>query len=192
MQQNLLSGFARLLTDRAIVACLSIALLHCSSSNAEIYRVIDADGNISFTDQPPANLDQRSNEFSSERITIDEKSKNTSLAPKAVNDNHPEWLREAQEKRKTNEQQQKANRPTKNEIKAWKKTLLAAQQQLSQAKRALEQGVIASEGDFVGRAGGGGRPSAQYFEKLRMLEQNVTDAEKHLAAVKHTKPSSRQ
>ena len=51
---------------------------------------------------------------------------------------------------------------------------------------------IASEGDFVGRAGGGGRPSEQYFEKLRALEQNVTDAEKHLAAIKRAKPSSRQ
>lgn len=192
MQQNLPSHFARLLTDRAIAACLSIALLQSSSSSAAIYRVIDADGNISFTDRPPVKLDQRSDEFSSESITIDEKSKNTSLAPEVIEDNHPEWLRQAQEKRKAAEQQQKANRPTKNEIKAWKQSLLAARQQLNQAKKALEQGVIASEGDFVGRAGGGGRPSEQYFEKLRALEQKVTDAEKHLAAIKRTKPGSRQ
>lgn len=192
MQQNLLSHLARLLTDRVIAACLAVALLYSSPSSADIYRVIDAKGNISFTDQPPANLDQRSGEFSSESITVDEKSKNTSLAPEAVDDNHPEWLREAQEKRQAQEQQQKANRPTKNEINAWNQSLLAARQQLSQAKRALEQGVIASEGDFVGRAGGGGRPSEQYFEKLRALEQNVTDAETHLAAIKRAKPSSRQ
>ena len=192
MQQNLLSHLARLSTDRAIAACLSVALFYSSSSSADIYRVIDTDGNISFTDQRPANLDQRSDAFSSEIITMDEKSTNTSLAPEVVDDNRPEWLREAQEKREANEQRQKANRPTKNEIKAWKQSLLAARQHLGQAKRALEQGVIASEGDFVGRADGGGRPSEQYFEKLRVLEQNVADAEKHLAAIKRAKPSSRQ
>jgi len=173
MQRILLTTFGLL----AIVAAASVA-------TAEIYRVIDADGNISFTDKPPADASN----VSSEPVNVDASTQNTSLSGDAIKEDQPEWLREAQQKRREQEEAERASKPSKAQLKAWKKSVRNAEQRLQAARKAREKGVIAAEGDFIGKAGGGVRPSERYFEKLRSLEQDVLDAQQSLDAIKRAGP----
>ncbi|MBT8149556.1 MAG: DUF4124 domain-containing protein [Gammaproteobacteria bacterium] len=153
------------------------------SALAEIYRVIDADGNISFTDKPPAGASGRT-----EEVDIDANTQNTSLSPNAIQQDQPAWLLDAQQKRREQAKAERDSKPSKDQVKAWKKSLRDAERTLREAKAARKRGVIAAEGDFIGKAGGGVRPSEQYFAKLQQLEQNVLDAQQRLQTLKRKGP----
>lgn len=154
-------------------------------STAEVYRVTDQDGNVEFTDQPtpaaPADNVQA--------VEIDDA--NSSLSPEAIEENQSEWLKKALEEREKKAQaegQAAQNETPKDELDAWKAELKAAKQALKEAKKAQKEGITASEGDFIGKAGGGVRPSEQYFKKLEALDQNVLDAKERLKQIKKSRP----
>ncbi|NNC55695.1 MAG: DUF4124 domain-containing protein [Pseudomonadales bacterium] len=167
----------------AITLGLAAAVL-TPLAGAEIYRVIDENGDISFTDKPPADASGAS----SETVEIDENVQNTSLSSEAIEQRQPEWLREAQEKRQAEEARKRAAAPSKAEIAAWRESLSQAEQRLREAKAAQKQGIVVSEGDFIGKAGGGVRPSQQYFEKLKKLDQDVIDAKSSLDEIRRARP----
>ena len=102
MQRILLTTFGLL----AIVAAASVA-------TAEIYRVIDADGNISFTDKPPADASN----VSSEPVNVDASTQNTSLSGDAIKEDQPEWLREAQQKRASKRRPNAPANPARHSLK---------------------------------------------------------------------------
>ena len=52
----------------------------------------------------------------------------------------------------------------------------------------LDIGSEPTEGDFVGNAGGGARPSSDYLKRLTLLEKNLADAKRHLLQVQRSKP----
>ncbi|NND39995.1 MAG: DUF4124 domain-containing protein [Pseudomonadales bacterium] len=171
------------LSAQAFTALLLAATagLHATFAQAEIYRVIDENGNISFSDKPPAGA-------AAEKVEIDENAQNSSLSSEAIEERQPDWLREAQEKRRAEEASKRAAAPSAAEMSAWRESLANAKQKLRDAKQAQEQGIVVSEGDFIGKAGGGVRPSQQYHEKLEKLDQDVIDAKAQLDAVRNAKP----
>ena len=185
MQPNLTQNTTHSPQQTLLAVLGLIALLAAPApALAEIYRVIDADGNISFTDKPPVT----NQGGSSEAVSIDASTQNTSLSRDAIKQEQPEWLLDAQQQRREQEAAKRAAQPSKTQVKDWKKSLRDAKQALRDAERARELGVIAAEGDYIGKAGGGVRPSQQYFQKFRALEQNVLDAQKKIDALKKAGP----
>lgn len=167
-----------------LLAAASGLFLNASEAQAQIYRVIDENGKVSFTDKPPADTGQ----ISAEEVDVDESVQNTSLSSEAIEGRQPEWLKEAIEKREAEEKALQAAKPGAAEMRAWREALANAKRELREARAAQERGIIASEGDYIGKAGGGVRPSQQYFEKLRKLDQDVSDAKERVEQLKRAKP----
>lgn len=158
-------------------------LLSSQFVTAEVFKTVDAEGNVSYSDIAPANKAEESS-------TVDTSSNaNISDSKEKITNTHPDWLKDAQKKRVINkldqaEQKQQQSQARKN----WNKNYKAAKAALKQAKQELSAGVIASEGDFIGRAGGGTRPSEQYFAKQQALELAVEEAKQTLKQIKKSKP----
>lgn len=168
----------------AIFCCAALVSIFLTPpAQAEIYRIIDEDGNVSFTDKPPPS---RADE--AEPVDIDPNAQNSSMSSDAIEQNQPDWLKEALEKREAEAAARQKAQPGASEMKEWRASLKSAKQRLREAESRQKQGLIATEGDFIGKAGGGVRPSQQYFEKLRKLDQDVVDAKDHLEAVRRAKP----
>ncbi len=158
----------------ALLAPTLSLLFICGSAGAEsIYKHVDEDGNVSFSDVTPGGsasevelIEQNANIFDAEDSSIAEDS---------------DFLQQRLEKKKElKEQAGKTN--------AWKTDLKAAQLELKLALQAQSNGVVAEEGDFIGSANGGARPSASYFKKLQELDERVDKARDRLTEVKKAKP----
>ncbi len=91
--------------------------------NAEIYRVVDAEGKVTFTDQPPAN----SNHLI-ETVADTDPEQNITPSPKSLAEDHPEWLKAAQEKRAqaAKHQQHVQHSEQQQRRQDWKRELKAA------------------------------------------------------------------
>jgi len=169
------------------VVCLATLWLTVGSiaAHAEIYRVVDKDGKVSYTDQPPKNGDAENIQHQVEEAV----QRNSAQSLETQRENDPDWVkkaREEREKQKVEQEKQQDDYATRRS--AWKEALKQAKQNLKAAKLAQEQGKEAIEGDFIGKAGGGARPSEQYFNRQKMLAENVASAEKALKQVRKEKP----
>jgi len=156
-----------------------------ASASAEVYRVVDADGKITFTDHPPENTDSLI-----EAVSDTDPQQNITPTPESLIENQPEWLKEAQEKRAQETKNNNRDKQIQNQQdkKNWKRSLKAAKANLKEAELLLEIGKEPSEGDYVGNAGGGARPSSDYLKRLTLLEKNLADAKRHLIKVQRSKP----
>jgi len=156
-----------------------------ASASAEVYRVVDADGKITFTDHPPENTDSLI-----EAVPDTDPQQNITPTPESLIENQPEWLKEAQEKRAQETKNNNRDKQIQNQQdkKNWKRSLKAAKANLKEAELLLEIGKEPSEGDYVGNAGGGARPSSDYLKRLTLLEKNLADAKRHLIKVQRSKP----
>ena len=156
-----------------------------AAANAEVYRVVDADGKITFTDNPPENTHDLI-----EKVPETDPQQNITPSPESLIEKQPEWLKEAQEKRaqatKNNERDQQIQ--NQQDKKDWQRSLKAAKANVKEAQLMLEIGSEPTEGDFVGNAGGGARPSSDYLKRLTFLEKNLADAKRHLLKVQRSKP----
>ena len=172
-----------LISLKPTLAIIVFALM--ASVNAEVYRVVDADGKITFTDNPPENTDDLI-----EKVPDTDPLQNITATPESLIENQPEWLKEAQEKRaqaakNINLDKQIQNQQAKQD---WQRSLKAAKARVKEAQLMLEIGSEPTEGDFVGNAGGGARPSSDYLKRLTSLEKNLADAKRHLLKVQRSKP----
>ena len=156
-----------------------------ASASAEVYRVVDADGKITFTDHPPENTNSLI-----EAVPDADPQQNITPTPESLIENQPEWLKEAQEKRAQETKNNNRDKQIQNQQdkKNWKRSLKAAKANLKEAELLLEIGKEPSEGDYVGNAGGGARPSSDYLKRLTLLEKNLADAKRHLIKVQRSKP----
>lgn len=193
---------------------LSVMLIS-GPAMAEIYRVIDKDGNISFTDQPPEN----SNAENIQRKIEDAVERNTTPSLETERANDPEWVKQAREERAKKEQEEEDARrdEASRENEEWRNSVDTARKKLKEAKAAQEAGkkavdgdfignsvktarqklkeaLIAQElgkdavdGDFVGNARGGARPSEQYIKRQESLAEAVKEAEKALKQAKRAR-----
>ena len=173
------------MSKSAPILQLLILLTITTAAHAEIYRVIDADGKVTFTDQPPANSDDLI-----ETIPDTDPKQNITPSPASLAENQPEWLKEAQEKRAQaakNQQREQHSQQQKNR-QDWKRALKAAKADVKEAELMLEIGREPTHGDFVGNAGGGARPSSAFLKRLTLLEKNLADANRRLLKVQRSKP----
>lgn len=164
---------------------LSAALLAAPLAAAETYRVVDKDGNVTFTDQP-----QAADGESVEQLPDTSEDQNITPSPETLAEQHPQWLKDAQEKREAEEAEQAEQRLSeKKQRKAqWREDYKAAKARLKEAELALEDGKVPGEGDFIGIVGGGARPSSDYLLRLEALEKEVADAKRDLKKLKRNKP----
>ena len=155
-------------------------------SSAEIYRVIDKEGNVTYTDQAPT----ANSENNSAEVVETEAQTNVVDSAKAIEEKHPEWLKAAKVKRAEESEQQRRElaKAQAQQRKIWKKDLKAAKLAVKDAALALDVGKEVGDGDFVGMASGGARPSSEYLQCITQLEQELQDAKRHLKKLKRNKP----
>jgi len=162
-----------------------VAFTLMAAANAEVYRVVDAEGKITFTDNPPENSHDLV-----EKVPETDPQQNITPTPESLLENQPEWLKEAQEKRAQatkNKNRDKQIQYQQNK-KDWQRSLKTAKANVKKAQLMLDIGSEPTEGDFVGNAGGGARPSSDYLKRLTLLEKNLADAKRHLLQVQRSKP----
>lgn len=154
-----------------------LMILLCSGSvlAAPLYKVVDADGNVTYTDTPPA--DQTTGQ--SEQVT---------QKPLNVLDKAPQDFQKSFDKNLEKRQDQRG--------KAWQdydKELRAAEQALQQAQKAQKDGETVQEGDMIGvyanKRQTGVRLSEDYIGRQETLKQAVQEAEARLDAAKKQKPA---
>jgi hypothetical protein len=157
------------------LSCLLILALAASAMAAPLYKVTDENGNVTFTDQPPADGTK------SDSKPVEQKPLNVLESPpdKDYQKSFDRNQTKAQERRKT----------------AWDtydQELADAEQELSSAQKAQKDGESLKEGDMVGTTGRKGatfmRPSDEYLQRQEELKRAVTDAEARLNAVKKNRP----
>ena len=162
-----------------------VAFTLMAAANAEVYRVVDAEGKITYTDNPPENSHDLV-----EKVPETDPQQNITPTPESLLENQPEWLKEAQEKRAQatkNKNRDKQIQYQQNK-KDWQRSLKTAKANVKKAQLMLDIGSEPTEGDFVGNAGGGARPSSDYLKRLTLLEKNLADAKRHLLQVQRSKP----
>ena len=150
-----------------------------------VYRVVNEDGSVSYTDTPPtsATADNVST------LTIDQNT-NVSESLKTIDDKSPDWIkasREQRDKQKKMERDQSADA-----LDQWQKRLKLAKDAVKKAEKDLERGKTVREGDFIGYGATSGaaraRPSAEYIERIETLERTLNDANETLRTVKKERP----
>lgn len=155
----------------------SLVLILLYSGNvlaAPLYEITDDKGNVTYTDQPPADGKEGSSK------AIQQKPLNV-LDPGTQN---------YQETFEQNAQQRQQQRDS-----AWQQyesQLQAAEQALKSALQAQKQGSAVQEGDMISTSTNGRqtgmRPSEEYLQRQQELEQAVKNAEATLRTVKKQKP----
>ena len=180
-----LSYSLKMLLPGTVIAVAAAAMLAAPLTAAETYRVVDKDGNVTFTDQP-----QAADGESVEQLPDTSEDQNITPSPETLAEQHPQWLKDAQEKREAEEAEQAEQRLSeKKQRKAqWREDYKAAKDRLKEAELALEYGKEPGEGDFIGIVGGGARPLSDYLLRLEALEKEVADAKRHLKKLKRNKP----
>lgn len=163
--------------NRALIVLLLATIAGIPAGNAEMYKVVDAEGNVSFTDTPPSSKAQQDVE------TV--KQLETNSMPSKT---YKGELQEQFEKRTTERQAQR-----KEAWDAYDQKIKDAVAALKRAREALEKGKEIQDGDRMGIVSQGkqtgSRLSEQYLERIETLEQEVAKAKKNLRAVKKQRPT---
>ena len=164
-------------TRRVLVA--GVLLIFASASNAQVYRVVDEQGNVTYTDQPAPGSEQIEEVAPADEANVVD-------SPETVEQRTPDWIKANREERA--EARQAAQEAYAEKLAQWRAQVDAAEATLAEAKAELVEGRELREGDYVGNAGGGARPSADYLQRIKMLELQVEEARDALRAVRRDKP----
>ncbi len=138
---------------------LSLLIAGCISagSNATtLYKTTDAQGNVSYSDSPPADTSRTS------EINVSDKELNV-----LPSEDIEQQMREQKVK-----DSQDANR-RRVEQQDWQQRYDQAKAELDQAKRNLQRAEEIQEGDTVGSAFGGARPNIEWIERLEQAEADL-------------------
>lgn len=178
------------ISARTLLLATSLSIAISATVQAETYRIVDEQGRVTYTDQPPPNASSDTNSSSVEKLPDNTENQNITPSLDALAEDHPEWLKEAHEQRAA---EAKAAREAKQlelgeKRKEWREQFKAAKAAVKSAEIAFEVGKEPGEGDFVGNAGGGARPSSDYLMRLETLEKDLADAKRDLRRVKKSKP----
>lgn len=128
------------------------------AQNTTLYKTVDEDGNVTFTDTPPADSDAEQIEIRNDRNVVPSDDIRRSIEEQ-------NQLRAQQETEK------------KRELERWKLRYDKAQQELKAAEQAHEDAQVLGEGDVMGSAMGGARPSEAWIERLEQSEKNLEAAQ---------------
>ncbi len=158
-----------------LAALLSLAM----TSHAQVYKIVDDEGNVTYTDQPAPGSEQVEEVAPADEANIVD-------SPETVEGRTPDWIKAKREERA--QAQEEAREAHGEALERWREQVDAAEEALARAEDELAEGRALREGDYVGNAGGGARPSADYLQRVRMLEQQVEDAREALKAIRRDKP----
>lgn len=142
-------------------------LLAAGSAQAQVYKNTMPDGRIIYSDQP---------------VKGASKSQPVDVPPPPTEADKTKATKRAQD-----DQRQKDDLQTRIEDRRKKfddadTRVKIAREAVAAAQLALEQGRTPLQGEFIGMAGGGARPSERYFERVAALERGVESARKELDA----------
>ena len=145
----------------ALYASAIVLLITSSVSTyaGKIYKHVDENGNVSFSDQPPSN--------DAEELTLD--TQINRIESKAINTKERRALIQSLDEKH-------AARVEKRESHAEQRR--AALAQLKEAKQNLIEAKEIKEGDRIGVKGGGTRLSEAYLARISQAEAAVAAAEK--------------
>jgi hypothetical protein len=153
-------------------ALLTICLL-APLAQAQIYKTVDKDGNVIFSDQP---VDKDKSE-----VIEPDTSTNTIESEHSKEVSKSGWLQKLDARREAEKQA----------YDEWYKEYAAARKELRKAEKALRNGKDPKEGDYVGFKTGRGtgvRPSDDYLKRVKRLEADVRVARRELKTVLKRKP----
>jgi hypothetical protein len=147
-----------------LIGVLSATIGHLAA--AEVYRSVDAEGNVTYTDSPMAG------DKSAEKVELP-----PGPSPDAIKESevrHQEIRRAAdQAERKRLGEEKNENEPVSQARKA-----------LAEAEAKLADAKVIKDEDRQNLAGGRRRISPDYFDRLKAAEAAVESARKHLREVR--------
>ena len=142
---------------------LALAIMAGTTSAQTVYRSVDKDGNVSFSDAPvPGNTD-------AEEITID-------APPPSVDRVRESELDANRAIKQANKEQ--VRRDAAREERSLE--LREAEKALNLAEKNLEEAKVVREGDTRGKAGGGTRLTSQYLNRVKAAEKDLAEAQDHM------------
>lgn len=149
------------------ILVLSGALLLVQSAFAqEIYRSVDAQGNVTYSDQPPAG-DQKSEQIELPPPPSAEQIQQSETRNKAID--------RAADKAERQRRHQEHNRNEK---------IAQARKALQEAEARLAQAKVIQDQDRQNLAGGKRRIRPEYFDRIEAAKAEVEKARKHLRQVR--------
>lgn len=155
-----------------IVAALLLSLLS-TIAQAQIYKTVDKDGNVTYSDKA---VDKDKAE-----VIETESSVNTIESTHSEEVSKSGWLQKLDNKREAD----------KKAYDEWYKEYAIARRDLNKANKALRNGKDPKEGDFIGfktGRGSGVRPSDEYLKRVKRLKADVRQARNTLKRVMKRKP----
>jgi predicted ribosome quality control (RQC) complex YloA/Tae2 family protein len=142
---------------------LLLATLSATAASETVYRSVDAQGNVTFSDEPPLTGS------GVEEVTID------APPPPASRMRHSEQEAQAAIKQANRNQMRREAAEEQRSME-----LREAEQALEQARKNLEQAKVIQEGDRRGKAGGGTRLTTEYLNRVKAAEKGVEEAQSRL------------
>jgi len=147
-----------------------LVLLGCCGFTAadSVYKSVDKDGNVTYSQKPPVTKGEKAR---TQEVPIDP---NQNVIP-SEKPSQIEALEAAQKSRSAQE-----NSDATNEELSRREKIANAESAVQQAEAALAAGQQTQPGDFIGKAGGGVRPTQQRSERINSLQQAVDEAKANL------------
>ncbi|MEJ2455729.1 MAG: DUF4124 domain-containing protein [Candidatus Thiodiazotropha sp.] len=141
---------------------LAFAMLAQAVIGEEIYRTVDEQGNVTFTDTPPAGG------VEVERVELPS---GPSEQVRREAEQRNQKILNAAERAEQKREQEKAQKQTR---------VKAAEQQLQEAQAHLAEAKVIKDEDRQNLAGGKRRINPDYFERVKQAELEVEQARKAL------------
>lgn len=142
---------------------MALAVMNGAATAETVYRTVDKDGNIHFSDTPPPGS------TTTEEITID--------APPPSADRVRESEADAKRAIKQADIEQTRRDAAREERTA---ELREAEKALKLAEKNLEEAKVVREGDTRGKAGGGTRLTSQYMKRVKAAEKDLAEAQRKM------------
>jgi hypothetical protein len=149
-----------------ILILSAVLLLAQSAFGQEIYRSVDAEGNVTYSDQPP---------------TGNQKAEPIELPPPPS----AEQIRESEKRNKAIDQAaDKAERQRLNQEQSQDEQIAQARKALEEAEAKLAQAKLIQDDDRQSLAAGKRRIRPEYFDRIKAAEAEVEKARKRLLQVR--------
>jgi hypothetical protein len=145
-----------------VLIVLAFAMLAQAVIGEEIYRTVDEQGNVTFTDTPPAGG------VEVERVELPS---GPSEQVRQEAEQRNQKILNAAERAEQKREQEKAQKETR---------VKAAEQQLQEAQARLAEAKVIKDEDRQNLAGGKRRINPDYFERVKQAELEVEQARKAL------------
>lgn len=151
-------------------ACLIISLLLVGAdASAQVYRSVDEQGNVTYSNEPPADARE--------------------VEPVEIKPG-PSKAQQREAERRTRELENAAGGAGRDSApgQTKKQRVQEAKAQLQAAERKLEEAKQVGPGDRQGTAGGGSRFTDSYRKRVSEAEANVETARQRLKEAQRAKP----